>query len=171
MSPEPLIDRRRRRVRVRHVGGFTLLELTVSLFIIGLLASLVAPRFAQVLAANRVEMAARRIAADLRRVQETARITSTSMVVRFVASSASSRYEAPGLPDLDHRGGRYEVRLYDDPYRAEITAASFGGDAEVAFDGHGRPDSGGTVTVGIGKHVRTVTIDGNGRATIAASKI
>jgi prepilin-type N-terminal cleavage/methylation domain-containing protein len=169
MSKRPVIHRRSTLPMRRRPGGFTLIELTVSLFIIGLLASLVAPKFAGVLAVNRVEMAARRIAADLRRVQDTARITSNSLVVRFVASPKNSQYEVPGLPDLDHRGGRYVVRLFDDPYQVEIATASFGGDAEVAFDGHGRPDSGGTISVKAGKYVRTITLDGNGRSTIAAS--
>src|SRR5688572_30338414 len=76
-------------------AGFTLLELAVALLIIGLLASLVAPRFAQTMTANRADMAAKRLIADLRRVQDTARITSSSLVVRFTVSPTASLYEAP----------------------------------------------------------------------------
>jgi len=152
--------------------GFTLLELTVALVIIGLLASLVAPRFAQSIVANRVEMAARRLSADLRRVQDAARITSSSLVVRFTVSSTAGIYEVPGLPDLDHRGGHYVVRLHDDPYRVEVAAVSLGGDNELVFDGQGKPDTAGTITLRAGDHVRTITIDGpSGRSAIAASKL
>jgi prepilin-type N-terminal cleavage/methylation domain-containing protein len=153
-------------------AGFTLLELAVALLIIGLLASLIAPRFAQSMAANRAEMAARRLTADLRRVQDTARITSSSLVVRFTVSPTASLYEAPGLPDLDHRGGHYVVRLHDDPYRVEISAVSIGGDAELVFDGQGKPDTAGTITLRAGDHVRTITIDGpSGHTAVAASKL
>jgi prepilin-type N-terminal cleavage/methylation domain-containing protein len=155
-----------------HRAGFTLLELAVALLIIGLLASLIAPRFAQTMTANRAEMAARRLTADLRRVQDTARITSGSLVVRFTVSPTASLYEAPGLPDLDHRGGHYVVRLYDDPYRVQITAVSLGGDNELVFDGHGKPDTAGTITLRAGDHVRTITVDGpSGHTAVAASKL
>jgi hypothetical protein len=136
------------------------------------LASLVAPRFAQTIGANRAEMAARRLTADLRRVQDTARITSSSLVVRFTVSPTASLYEAPGLPDLDHRGGHYVVRLHDEPYSVEIASVSLGGDAEVVFDGQGKPDTAGTITLRAGDHVRTITIDGpSGRTAVAASKL
>jgi prepilin-type N-terminal cleavage/methylation domain-containing protein len=152
--------------------GFTLLELAVTLLIVALVASLVAPRFAQSISANRAEMAARRLSADLRRVQDTARITSSSLVVRFTVAPSASRYEIPGLADLDHRGGHYVVRLDDDPYRVEISSVSLGGDSEVIFDGQGKPDSAGTITLRAGDHVRTITIDGpSGHAAVAASKL
>ena len=152
--------------------GFTLLELAVALVIIGLLSSLIAPRFAQSITANRAEMAALRLRADLRRVQETARITSSSLVVRFTVSPTASLYEAPALPDLDHRGGHYVVRLHDDPYGVEISAVSLGGDSEVIFDGQGKPDTAGTITLRAGDHVRTITIDGpSGQTVVAASKL
>jgi prepilin-type N-terminal cleavage/methylation domain-containing protein len=152
--------------------GFTLLELAVALLIIGLLGSLVAPRFAQSISANRAEMAARRVSADLRRVQDTARITSSSLVVRFTVSTTAGLYEVPGLPDLDHRGGHYVVRLHDDPYRVGISAVSLGGDSEVIFDGQGKPDTAGTITLVAGDHVRTITIDGpSGHTAVAASKL
>jgi prepilin-type N-terminal cleavage/methylation domain-containing protein len=153
-------------------SGFTLLELAVALVIIGVLASLVAPRFAQSMTANRAEMAARRLTADLRRVQDTARITSSSLVVRFTVSPTASLYEVPGLPDLDHRGGHYVVRLHDDPYVVEISGVSLGGDAELVFDGQGKPDTAGTITLRAGDHVRTIAIDGpSGHTAVAASKL
>jgi prepilin-type N-terminal cleavage/methylation domain-containing protein len=153
-------------------AGFTLLELTVAMLIIGLLASLIAPRFAQTMSANRAEMAARRLTADLRRVQDAARITSSSLVVRFTVSPTASLYEAPGLPDLDHRGGHYVVRLHDDPYHVELATVSLGGDNELVFDGQGKPDTAGTITVRAGDHVRTITIDGpSGHTSVAASKL
>jgi hypothetical protein len=50
--------------------------------------------------------------------------------------------------------------LQQDPYRAVITTAAFGGDATLIFDGYGTPDSSGIVIVTVGKYRQTIKVDG-----------
>ena len=58
------------------------------------------------------------------------------------------------------------MRLSEDPYGASMVSADFGGDADIIFDVFGVPDSGGSVVIQVGNHVRTVTVDAvTGRAT------
>lgn len=54
------------------------------------------------------------------------------------------------------------------PDNVRIISANLGGDDVVIFRGHGEPDSGGTVVLGIGNNRLTVTIDaGNGSVTLS----
>jgi len=136
------------------------------LAIIATLAAIAAPRYANSLAHYRVEMAARRILADLKYARLFAYIASSSQSVTFYP--ASDRYEMPAREDPDHPGSPYDVRLCDEPYHADLTSVSFvGGGDTVTFDGFGMPDRGGSVTLQAGNHTRSVLIDAEtGRASI-----
>lgn len=127
------------------------------LAIIGIIAAIAAPRYTNSLLRYRAESAARRIAADLSLAQQTAMTASSSRTVTFDIGTHS--YTIPGVRELDGPGVTYAVSLLDPPYEARIFSVNLGGDAVVAFDGYGLPDSGGTVVVEVGDVQRTVVLE------------
>lgn len=138
-------------------AGFTLAELVIVVLIIGILAAVTAPKFADTLHGTRAEAAAKRIKVDLGYVRQAAISQSSALTVSF--TSVSDGYSIPGLPDLNHPSKPYAVALNSPPYNAVLISVALGGDENVQFDRFGRPDSGGVITVESGGYQKTVTID------------
>ena len=145
--------------------AFTLVELVLVIATIAVLAAIAVPRYADATARYRVELAAKRVVADLMLARSNARATSGVQVVDF--ASPPGGYTLPGVAAPDGAAGDYVVRLADEPYRSSVTGASFGepAAASVRFDRYGSPDVGGTVVVTSGRYQKTVYVDAaSGRA-------
>lgn len=146
--------------------AFTLVEALMVLALIGILASIAAPRYANSIAGHRVSSAARRVAADLTFAASQARTSGATITVDF--NIAGNRYALTNVPDPDHPGRAYTVYLAKDPYGAAISSADFSGVAKVDFDTYGQPSAGGSVVVTVGKRTKTVTLDATtGRAAVS----
>jgi len=146
-------------------SGFTMVDLVITVMIIGILAAVAAPKFAGSLQRMRVEAAARRIKADLGYQRQTAIAQSTSLTASFVP--ASDEYTIAGLPGLDRGGQVYSVSLSSSPFNTTLISATLGGDSDIQFDHYGKPDSGGVITLGSASYQQTVTINADtGKASI-----
>ncbi len=137
--------------------SFTLLELVFVLAIVAILASMAIPRFSAATARQRAAAAARRVVSDLALARKLARQSGASQTLVF--DLAADTYQVAGMPHPDHPAKEYEVRLAEEPYRAAILSADFGGQKQVVFDGYGMPDSGGTVVIEAASEKRTITLD------------
>ncbi len=139
--------------------AFSLIEMLLVLVIMAVMAAVAIPRFGSAEARHRVEVAARRVAADLDLARQRARAAGADRSVIF--HPAANRYHLPGVPHPDRPGSPddYTVELGQAPYGAAISAVDFGGDAAIVFDGFGTPDSGGSVTICVGRYSKTVTVD------------
>jgi Tfp pilus assembly protein FimT len=153
-------------VHPRFRRGITLTDVAITTLVIGILAAVAAPKFADSLSVYRVESAARHVAADLRYARQHAVTAGTTQSVVF--TPASDTYDLPGMTDINHSGQPFTVDLTTTSYPASLVSASFGaGGSTVVFDTYGRPDNGGTVVVQVGSEQRAVTIDGvSGRVSV-----
>lgn len=149
--------------------AFSLVELVLVVVIVGTIAVVGVPRYANSLTRYRAEAAARRVVADLELAAVQARTTSTQLSVVFDAGA--NRYQIPGL---DHfLGGSpqgftiYTVPLSEAPYHANLVSADFSGDTKLNFNGFGEASASGNVVVTVGSTKRTVVFDQvSGEATI-----
>jgi type II secretion system protein H len=137
--------------------GFSLFEILLVLAIVAIFTALAAPRYGRASGRYRADLAARRVMADLRLAQSTAREASSARTVSF--STATDQYVLSDVPALDGPSANYTVVLSGPPYSADLTDVSFSG-AQVTFNGWGLPDKGGTVVLSAGAEQRTVVVDG-----------
>lgn len=140
-----------------HAGGFTLVEVVLVVTIIGIVAGIAVPRYANALHTYRATVAAQRIAADLALVQAAAKATGSSKTITF--NLGSNSYDLPADPGLARLQSGYRVRLDSEPYRAALVSADFNHTAAVSFNGFGIPRSGGSVVVKVGRKSCTIAVD------------
>jgi len=141
--------------------SFSLVELVMVIVIMGIIAAIAVPRFAESIARQRLEMAAQRIVGDLDHAQQHARVSSTTVKVTFTKSE--HMYELRGVPSPDHHGKDYTVLLAEPPYEVELVSVDFDGKNEVAIDGYGVAEAGGSVTIAAGGQKALVTWNGGER--------
>ncbi len=144
-------------------SGFSFMEMTIAMLVMGILTAIAAPTYVTALARRRATLAAQRIVADLHYARSEAQRNSANRAVQF--DTSNNRYTLSDVTDLGNSANTYIVELVDDPFSSVLVSASFGGDDEVVFDMYGRPDDIGTVVVQSGSVQLTVSLAADGTAT------
>ena len=138
--------------------GFSLIELVLVLAIIGIVASIAVPRYVSALTRYRADAAGQRLVGDLQQTRSRARTASASFSVTFNPDTDIVQVRGPlvgGAADL--------VSLTEyaaQPYNADITVISLTNN-QIIFDGYGKADRSGAITLLCGDQVRTITVDAN----------
>ncbi len=146
--------------KTRRQPGYTLIEMVTVLMITTILAVVAFPHFLDSLAHHRLESAAQRIELDLKLARDRAIASSSNCGATFdVARDLYVLY--PDIMNPDHPTEPYSTRLSREPYYCRLVSVDFGGDNEVVFNGHGVPDSNGSIRVEHRKKQRLISLNGS----------
>jgi Tfp pilus assembly protein PilE len=144
-------------------SGVTLVEVTISAMILGILAAVASPIYSNSLFRYRADVTAQRIVQDIAQTQRLARQTNSTRTIAFTL--ADQRYAISGLSSLDRVSQPYQVTVNQAPYRAEffslVTAAQPAtqlASVTLAFDRFGMPDQGISVTVRAGAFQKRIDV-------------
>jgi prepilin-type N-terminal cleavage/methylation domain-containing protein len=153
-------DRRTNICGLRAQPAFTLIEMPVVSALIAILSAITIPRYASSVNRYRVEMAAKRVAADFAMARNTARTSGLGQTINF--GSPANGYTMPGLAAPEGRAGDYTVKLTDEPYKVSLGSAAFGASSvtSVQFTRYGYPTAAGSVVVTSGGYSKTIYLDG-----------
>lgn len=145
--------------------GFSLIELVLTVVIVGVVAAMAVPRYADALSRYHIEAAARRVVADIDHARAHAKASSAGVAVHF--DTATDTVSVPGLPSLTQPDVAFSTVLSDEPYHTRLTGANFNGNPRLDFDGYGQPAAGGTIVLRSGGLARSITVDSNtGEASV-----
>lgn len=156
--PGPAVQRRRAFVR----AGFSLIELIVVIFLIGITAAIVVPRFGASQSRYHALSSARRVAADLAAARTRADAVSAGVFVEFKPGSPRYTIQTPSA------GTSTQADLSSEPFVAVVTAADFGGEVAAAFDAFGNAAKPGSVSVQSQKTACDVTLSASGVVGVSA---
>lgn len=148
----------------------SMIDLIITISIVGILASVAAPKFSSSYQSIQLEAVARRLVGDLRYARKVAIQTSSLTEVTFRVSPAG--YDMTGVEHPARPHEVYSVDLGDLASRATLTSVSFDGSTTIAFNSYGRPLANhvglnsGAIQVQLGGRTATVTINSaTGEAT------
>ncbi len=141
----------------RRRAAFSLVELALTMVIVGLIAAIAVPRYADAQARYRVDAAAQRVIADLAFAQSRAKTRSKAITATF--DPAAETMIITGVAGNDNRDADYLTDFADTPYTADLVSADFAGNPTLTYTGYGTPISGGTIVLAAGNNTRTITVD------------
>jgi prepilin-type N-terminal cleavage/methylation domain-containing protein len=137
-------------------NGFSLVEITLVILILSILAAAGGLRYSAALELYQVQRTAERIVADLDASRHAARSRNQNIVIAF--DIANQRYTISGLINPDRKSAGFAVSPSNDLHNTQLVSANFGGDAVLQYNNYGLPDSGGVLTLRRGGAQRTVTV-------------
>ena len=143
--------------------GVTFVEITATVLIMGILASVAVPVYSNSLLRYRTEVTAQRIAQDIVQTQRIARQTNSTRTILFTLVDNS--LEISGISSMDHAGQPYKVYFDQVPFRTMfsslVTAAQPATQlpsVALDFDRFGMPNQGISVTVQAGTIQKRVDV-------------
>ena len=152
-----------RNLNRNHRWGASLIELVISVLVLGILAAVAAPVYSTSLLKYRVELAAQRINQDVVQAQRTARQTNSNCTITFDLNSDS--YSISGMTSLDRASQAYRIAVNSSPYNVDIVTLATASQPStalstvaVAFNRFGMPDQGASITVRAGAFDKRIDI-------------
>ena len=139
-------------------AGFTLVELVLVLIIVGIVAAIAMPRYAQATARQQLDAAADRLVRDFEKAQHDARATINQVAMTF--DTADNSYTV-----TQANGDAVVVQLDESPYQVSVAKASFDNATTMWFNGYGVPSTAGAVVLESSTGSVVVNLASNGRAT------
>lgn len=153
----------RQAARFMYRRGMSLIELTMSVMVLGILAAIAVPIYSNSLLKYRSEVAAQRIVQDLNQAQQLARLSNSNQTIIF--NTATNSYTISGLASLNRPGAVYTVPLNQEPYSVVITSLVNAAQPTLqvnpltlTFDRFGTPDQGISLVVRAGDSSKQIVV-------------
>jgi prepilin-type N-terminal cleavage/methylation domain-containing protein len=151
-----------------RIRGFTLIEVVLVVAIVAVFAAMAMPRFAASNDRYRVDLAARKLIADIQYIRSVARARGTITTLTFDAAGTS--YSLGGVTDAGTPVSAQTIRLDEPPFSCKATTtlklAAGTSTSVVSFNAFGIPDATGDVTFMVGGGARTVSLLPGGLAVL-----
>jgi prepilin-type N-terminal cleavage/methylation domain-containing protein len=142
----------------RRLAGFTLLEVTLCLIIVAVLAVAAQPYYVSFISHDRVRRAADRLAADIYLAQSEAIKQQANVTITFDADN--EKYTLSNLSPDSKGATTREVSLGSSEAGAcLVIGVDFGGGKALVFNAYGIPASAGSVTLGTAYVTCAVSVD------------
>ena len=143
--------------------GVSIVEITVTVMILGILAAIASPIYSRSLVNYRVDVATQRIIQDIEQTKQVARQKNSSQMIAF--STSDHGYKISGVQSLDKAGQTYLVSLGNAPYQCQLLSLAKVDEPTVAitnldvtFDRFGMPNYGILLRVGTGTIQRQIFV-------------
>ena len=152
--------------------AMSLIEVTLVIFVIGVLAAVAAPRFSQSLRVMKLESAARQLAAHINYVRRVA--INESRTTELVCDNSLHTYRSISVDSPERTGEPLQVSMPRDFDPTITLTANFDAGTTLLFDFEGVPHVGvsplsqGTIEIGSGDERFVVTIAPGTAATSVA---
>ncbi len=137
--------------------AFTLIELSIVIVVVGVVAAVSFPKYAESRSRYQVELAARKVCVDATYVQNDARYGSVTRVIEYDLPTDTYKfaYARPGASASETA----LVILRDEPFRVMLLKADFNSSSVLTFNGFGVPVAGGDLAVGANTRGKSITVD------------
>lgn len=161
MKLQQSIHRRQNHPR----SAFSFIELLIVMMLLGIMAGIAAPRYQAAINSTHIEVAAKRLAADLRRARAGAIQKATAHTIAFHVGN--STYSSSDLSDLDHPEETLVESVGRGGFMVQMTSADFGGMSTITFDWRGEPSFFGSVDLAVEGLTATVSVTSIGNVEVA----
>lgn len=150
--------RQRRPWRLKRLSGFSLIELTVVLLVMGIGATIALPRLAETVSRNRAETVAKVIQSDLELARRTAMNRGRVVTMRFDLENA--QYQSAEVVAHPGHSETLEMNLPAAFGQNIHLSADFAGPTGIQFDPRGTPSMTGPLGDSRATGTITVSMDG-----------
>lgn len=147
-------------------AGISLVELAVTLLVIGIAAGVAVPKISTAVMSTRLDTGVAQMRADIKAARQHAISSGTTQQIQVL--TGTNEYKLINMPDINHPGTTGYVVDFDELQGSlTITNVNYEGTDNVTFDIYGKPNRGGSVTLQSGSFTKTITIDATtGKTTV-----